>query len=162
MIDDCRFSAESTLHYVRIDGSLRKEVNLSDFLSFFLEYTDEFLTDDFTLALRLCDACKLAVVAFLCVDADKVDVERTAFAEYALYLISLVLAEKSVVYNTQVSCLPIALARSAASTDESTPPESARSTLPSPTFSLISSIVFLTNESIFHVPAHPHTPRTKL
>ena len=43
--------------------------------------------------------CKLAVVALLCVDADKVDVERTAFAEYALYLIALVLAEKSVVYE---------------------------------------------------------------
>ena len=78
---------------------MSKEINLSDFLGFFLKYTDEFLTDDFTLALRLCDACKLAVVALLCVDADKVDVERSALAEYALYLISLVLAEESVVYE---------------------------------------------------------------
>lgn len=51
------------------------------------------------LRSRLCDTCKLAVVSLLCVDADKVDVERTAFAEYALYLIALVLTEKSVVYE---------------------------------------------------------------
>ena len=36
---------------------------------------------------------------------DTVDVERTAFAEYALYLIALVLAEKSVVYEYAEMCI---------------------------------------------------------
>ena len=48
-----------------------------------------------------------------------------------------------------------------AATEESTPPDSARSTLPSPTFSRISRIVFSTNASIFQSPAHPQTPNTK-
>ena len=37
--------------------------------------------------------------------------------------------------KTQVSCFPMASARSAAQTEESTPPERASSTFPSPTFS---------------------------
>ena len=45
---------------------------------------------------------------------------------------------------------------------ESTPPDSARRTLPSPTFSRISLIVCSTNASIFQSPAHSHTPSTKL
>ena len=40
---------------------------------------------------------------------------------------------------------------------EKAPPERASKTLPLPTFSRISLIVFSTNASIFHVPAHPHT-----
>ena len=56
----------------------------------------------------------------------------------------------------------MALDKSPAATEESTPPDNARSTFPSPTFSRISLIVLSTKESILHVPAHPHTPLTKL
>ena len=63
--------------------------------------------------------------------------------------------------NTQVSCFPTAFERRTAATDESTPPDRAHNTLPSPTFSRISRIVVSTNESIFQSPEHPHTLYTK-
>jgi len=56
----------------------------------------------------------------------------------------------------------MALDKSPAATDESTPPDNASKTFPSPTLLRISSIDSFTNESILHVPAHPHTSRTKL
>ena len=56
--------------------------------------------------------------------------------------------------NTQVNCFPIAFDNKTAATDESTPPDNAHKALPFPTFSLISSIVFSTNESIFQSPEH--------
>lgn len=49
-----------------------------------------------------------------------------------------------------------------AATDESTPPDKASNTFPSPTFSRISLIVLSTKASIFQSPAHPQTPNTKL
>ena len=56
----------------------------------------------------------------------------------------------------------MALDNNPAATDESTPPDKASSTFPSPTFSRISLIVLSTKASIFQSPAHPQTPNTKL
>ena len=95
--DHCGFTAKSTFHYVRIDGSLCKEINSPDFLCFFFEYTDKFLSDDLTFLLRLCNACKFAVVTLLGVDPDKIQVELAVRTEYLLNLIALVLTEKTVV-----------------------------------------------------------------
>ena len=64
--------------------------------------------------------------------------------------------------NTHVNCFPMALDNNPAATDESTPPDKASNTFPSPTFSRTSLIVFSTKESIFHVPAQPQILRTKL
>ena len=55
--DHCGFSAETTLYNVRINRSLYKEVNGTDLLCLFLEHTDELLTDDLSLSLRLLNAC---------------------------------------------------------------------------------------------------------
>ena len=49
-----------------------------------------------------------------------------------------------------------------AATDESTPPDNAHKTLPSPTFSRIALIDSSTNESILQSPEHWQIPRTKL
>ena len=56
----------------------------------------------------------------------------------------------------------MALDNKPAATEESTPPDKASNTRPSPTFSRISFTVFSTKASIFQSPAHPHTPNTKL
>lgn len=47
-------------------------------------------------------------------------------------------------------------------TDEAPPPESAQSTLPSPTFSRIAAIVSSTKDPICQSPVQPHTSYTKL
>ena len=55
--DHCRFSTETTLYNVRINGSLYKEINSTNLLCLFLEHTDELVTDDLSLSLRLLNAC---------------------------------------------------------------------------------------------------------
>ena len=52
-LDDSGLTAQATLYDVRVDGSLYQEIHSANFLCLFLEYTDKFLTDDLTLALRL-------------------------------------------------------------------------------------------------------------
>ena len=51
--------AEAGFDYVRIDGALYEEVDSADLLCFLFEYSDEFLTDDLTLCLRIGNACEL-------------------------------------------------------------------------------------------------------
>ena len=96
-LDDCGFSAKSRLYNVRIDGSLRKEINLSDLLCFFLEDTDKLFSDNLALPLRLGYACELAVITILRIDTDEVDVKRSVFTENAFHLIALILTKKAVV-----------------------------------------------------------------
>ena len=60
-LDDCGFSAKSGLYYVRIDGSLCKEIDFADLLCFFFKNANEFFADDFSLTLRLGYACELTV-----------------------------------------------------------------------------------------------------
>ena len=55
----------------------------------------------------------------------------------------------------QVSCLPIARETSVAATAESTPPDSAQSTLASPTCARTFSIASSTQESICHDDGMP-------
>ena len=97
--DDGGFSAQATLHYIRVDGALCQEVHGSDFLGLFLEDTDEFLSDDFPLVLRLGDTGKFLIIALLCVDTDKVQIKLAVGTKYCLNLISLVLAEKAVIHE---------------------------------------------------------------
>lgn len=96
-LDDCGLAAETALDYVRIDCSLRKEIDSTDFLSFLLEDADEFLADYFTFLLRFGDAGELTVVALLGVDPDKIQVKLAVRTEYLLNLIALILTEKTVV-----------------------------------------------------------------
>ena len=56
----------------------------------------------------------------------------------------------------------MALASMAASTEESTPPDRAQSTLPSPMRSRRALTLFSTKESIFQSPVQPQTLYTKL
>lgn len=44
-LDDRGLAAETALDYVRVDCSLRKEIDSTDFLGFLLEDADEFLAD---------------------------------------------------------------------------------------------------------------------
>ena len=96
-LDDCGFSAKSGLYDIRIDGSLCKEIHGSDLLCFFLKYGDKFCADDLTLLLRLGHTGKFFIVTFLCIDTDEIDIEGTAFSEYAFYFIAFVFSEKTVI-----------------------------------------------------------------
>ena len=98
-LNHCGFTAETTFYYVRINGSLYQEINRSNLFRFFLEYTDEFFSDDFSLLLRLCHSCKFLVESLLCVHPDKVQVIVTFRSEDCFYLISLVFTKKSMVYE---------------------------------------------------------------
>lgn len=96
-LDDRGLAAETALDYVRVDCSLRKEIDSTDFLGFLLEDADEFLADYFTFLLRFCYSCELAVVTFLCIYPYKVKVKLAVRTEYLLNLIALILTEKAVV-----------------------------------------------------------------
>ena len=63
--------------------------------------------------------------------------------------------------NTQVNCLPIARDRSAPTTLESTPPESAKMTRSSPTVSRIDATIESTRFSIDHVAESPQMSNRK-
>ena len=58
--------------------------------------------------------------------------------------------------KTQVSCLPIALWMRAATTEESTPPESPSTTFASPTWRRMSATASSMNFSIVQLPVQPH------
>ena len=54
-LDDGRL-AGAALHHVRVDGALAQEVHLAQLFALRLEDTDELLTDNLPLALRVGDA----------------------------------------------------------------------------------------------------------
>ena len=85
-----------------------KKVHSADLFCFILEHTDELLADDLALALGGLYAGQLLVEAVAGVNADKVDVKLTALAKDLADLLALVLAQQTVVNETQVSCLPMA------------------------------------------------------
>ena len=97
--DDCRLAAKTTFYHVRINGSLYKEVYGTDLLCLFLKDTDEFLTDNLTLRLWLCDACKLCIITLLCIDTDKIQLVWAIRAKYFLYLIALVFSKESMIHK---------------------------------------------------------------
>ena len=93
------FSANTTFYNIRIDSSLYQEVHSSDFLCFFFKYTDEFLTDNFSLCFRFFHAFQFLIETFLCVDPDKVQVIIAVRTEDRLYFIAFVLSQKTMVYE---------------------------------------------------------------
>ena len=97
--DNGGFSAEAAFNDVRVDGSLGEEVHGTDFFGFFFEDADKFFADDLTFLFRLCDACQFAVIAFLSVDADEVQVKVAFRTEYAFYFVAFVFAEKAVIHE---------------------------------------------------------------
>ena len=97
--DDGGFAAEAAFYYVRIDGSLGQVIDGADFLCFFFKDADEFLTDDFPFLLRFCDACQLAVVAFLGVDADEVQIKVAVRSEDIFHLVAFVFAKKTMIHE---------------------------------------------------------------
>ena len=61
--------------------------------------------------------------------------------------------------KTQVSWLPIARCTRTATTEESTPPDSAQSTRSRPTWVRIASVAESTNDAMDHWGLTPHTSR---
>ena len=163
-LDDGGLTARTALDDIGVNGTLCKEIDLADLLRLFLKDADELLADDLALALRLGDTGQLCKVAVTGVHADEVDVKAVgvAGAEDGADLFLLILRSRPWSTKTQVSCLPMALASMAASTEESTPPDRAQSTLPLPMRFCRASTLFSTKESIFQSPVQPQTLYTKL
>ena len=109
------------LDHVRVDRALHEEVHRADLMRDLLEDADELLADDLPLPLRLFNARQTGQEALLRVDADEIQLRPWST-------------------NTHTSLSPIASLISAAATEESTPPESANSARPFPTFSRTASI----------------------
>ena len=64
--------------------------------------------------------------------------------------------------NTQVSCLPMAFAHSAATTEESTPPDNPRITRSPPTCARMAATASSMMESIVQLASRPQMPNRKL
>ena len=90
-------TAKSRLYYIRVNSSLYKEIYLTDFLSFFLKYSDEFFTYYLTLFFRLAYTCKLWVESVCRIYSDKVQLIVAVRSEYSLNLITFIFSEKSMV-----------------------------------------------------------------
>ena len=80
-------------------SSLCKEVNCTNFLGFFLKYTDKLFPNNLSLSFWLCNACKLRVISLLCINSYKVKVELSFWSKYALNFIAFIFTEKAVVYE---------------------------------------------------------------
>ena len=91
---DHRSVAKTRFDNVRVDSTLNKIIYLADLLCFFLEYTNEFLTDYLALALGFFNSRKLAKESLTCIYADKI---HAAVCKCCFNLVALILAHKSVV-----------------------------------------------------------------
>ena len=98
-LDHCSSVSGSAFHHVGIDRPLGKEIHFSDLFRLFFKYVYEFRSDDLSLHLGICDPGELDVKPVLRVYSDEIELERTLRTEYRLYLISLVLAQKTVVHK---------------------------------------------------------------
>ena len=121
---DHRGLAKAGFDDVRIDRALHKIIDGADLLGFGLKHTDEFLADDLALRLRIGDAGELREEPILRIDADEVDIP---FAEGGFDLVALILAHQAMVDKHAGELAADGL--------ESTPPDSASSARPEPTFS---------------------------
>ena len=97
--DHSRLTAYTTLHYIRINGSLHKEIHCSDFLGFLFKNADKLLTDNLTFVFRFFYSLQLLIEAFLGVYTDKVKIIMSFRSENSLYFISLVFTEKTMIYK---------------------------------------------------------------
>src|SRR5699024_10782727 len=52
-LDHCGLSAQTAVHSIQINSSLNQIIHRTDFLRFLFKDTDKFLTNDFTLSLRI-------------------------------------------------------------------------------------------------------------
>ena len=88
---------QTALDDIRINGTLDEEVYLANLLGLGLEYANEFLTDDFTLLLRVSYTLQLLIEALTGVNMDEVQVIRAFRSKYRVDFVPLVLAEETVV-----------------------------------------------------------------
>ena len=155
--------ARAALDDVGVDGALRQVLHRPAALGQLLRDGEELLpelrADDAALLLRLHDVGQQRGVAVLGVHVHEVHVEL--LREHVLNFFGLVLAQQPVVMNTQVSCLPIAFAHSAATTEESTPPERPRITRSLPTCSRMAATASSMMESIVQLASRPQMPNRK-
>ena len=93
---DNRCVAAAGLDDIRVDSSLNEIIDSAYFLGFLLENSDELLTYDLALGLRLAHASELAHELLFCIDTNKVYIP---VPESCLDLVALVFAHKAVIYE---------------------------------------------------------------
>ena len=94
--DDSRFT-KAALDDIRINRALYEVIHRADLLGFFLEYTDEFLTDNLALCLRFSDTGQLRIEAVFGIDTDEVHIIGAFRTKYCLYLIAFVFAQQAMI-----------------------------------------------------------------
>lgn len=156
--------ASAGLDDVGVDGALSQ---ILDRLAIALELLGdreelfpELRADDAALLLRLGHAGQKLGIAVLGVDVDKVDVKL--LGEDLLHLLGLTLAQQTVVDEHTGHLLAHGAGASAATTEESTPPDKARITRSSPTFSRNSAVMVSTRLSMLQLGSRPQISNRKL
>ncbi len=104
--DHGRFSAQSALHHVRIDGSLNQKIHGADLPGFLLKDPDKFFPDDLPFTLRLLHSFELFVKTLLGIDADKIQVIGAFRAEYLINFVSLVLPQQAMINKDTGQLIP--------------------------------------------------------
>ena len=77
---------------VRIDRTLNEEVDSAYLLCLFFKYSDEFLTNNLSLCLRISNSCELGIESILCINSYEVKIVRAFRSEYSFYFVALVLS----------------------------------------------------------------------
>ena len=98
-LNDSRLATETTLHHIRINRSLGKEIDNPNFLRLFLKHADKLFTNNFAFRLWLCHARKLRIIPLLRIDTDEIEVKVPIRAKDSLNLVPLIFAQKTVVYK---------------------------------------------------------------
>ena len=81
---------------VRVDGTLREELDALKIARFFFKHADELGADDLALLFRVADACELIKEAVHRIHIDEVRVHLSA--EHGDHLLRFALAQKAVVH----------------------------------------------------------------
>ena len=97
-LDNCRL-AKAALYYIWIYGSLHQKINSTNFLGFFLKYTDKFFANNLSLTLWLSYALELFIETLLHIDTDEIQVKLSIRAEYAFYFVPFIFTKKTMVYE---------------------------------------------------------------
>ena len=144
------------LDHIRVERALREEVHRAHRAGLLLEHVDELRADRLALLLRVGHSGKTGEEALGGVDVDKVEAE-VALEDGADAL--RFLAAQQAVVDEDAGQLVAGSPRwtSRAVTAESTPPESAQMTRPSPTWSRMRCTVSETKLPGVHEPDTPHT-----
>ena len=91
--------SETAFYYIRIDRSLRQEIDFAYFLRRLLEHPYKLFTDDLALALRLRHSRKFCIESVSRVHPDEIKIEQFSASEYFRYLFRFILAQQSVIYK---------------------------------------------------------------